>query len=112
MTGVPGVTGRHGVADISEEDPFLFSVTACLKSYGGNLERRSAVQLRSRRDDPSVLFFHPLHLWGHRIKVFCPPLGPQRVILQEDLFELMGGVKVPFTLSRMVVIASEDGRDG
>ena len=25
--------------------------------------------------DPNVLFFHPFHFRGHRLKLFCPPLG-------------------------------------
>ena len=104
MTGVPGVTGRHGAAEISEEEPLFCSMTiclkSCLKSYGGNLETQSAIQLRSGIDDPNVLLFHPFHLRRHRIKVFCPPLGPQRVILQEDLFELVSRVEVPLTLLR------------
>ena len=32
--------------------------------------------LTVRGGDPNILFFHPFHLRGHRIKVFCPPLGP------------------------------------
>jgi hypothetical protein len=37
MIGVPGVVGRYGVAEVSDEDPLLCSITVCLKSYGKNL---------------------------------------------------------------------------
>ena len=37
MTGVPGVVGRYGIVEASDEDPLLCSMTVCLKSNGENL---------------------------------------------------------------------------